>query len=63
MKLKFRNKPWKTPSLQISVSIKSHLLIKSIKSEDITLTNEVQIRYKSYRNLLSTLTKDTRRSV
>ena len=61
MKLKFRNKPWITLSLQISVFIKSYLLIKYIKSEDITLTNEAQIRYKSYRNLLSTLIKDSRR--
>ena len=54
MKLKFRNRLWITLSLQISIFIKSHLLIKYIK--------RCQIRYRYYRNLLSTLMKGSRRS-
>ena len=60
MKLKFRNRLWITLSLQISIFIKSHLLIKYIKSKDFTLTNKTQIRYRYYRNLLSTLMKGRR---
>ena len=61
-KLKFRNKPWITLRLQISIFIKNHLLIKYIKSKDVTLTNKAQIRYRYYRNLLSTLMKGSRTS-
>ena len=57
-KLKFRNKPWITLGLQKSISIKNHLLTKYIKLKDVTLKNEAQIKYKQYRNLLSTLMKE-----
>ena len=49
-KLKFRNKPSITLDLQKSVSIKNQLLTKYMKVKD-----EAQIRYKQYRNLLSTI--------
>ena len=58
-KLKFRNKPWITLGLQKSISIKNHLLTKYIKLKDVTLKNEAQIKYKQYRNLLSTLMKES----
>ena len=61
-KLKFRTKPWITLGLQKPISIKNHLLTKYIKLKDITLKNEAQIKYKQYRNLLFTLTKDNKRS-
>ena len=61
-KLKFRNKPWITLGLQKSISIKNHLLAKYIKLKDVTLKNEAQIKYKQYRNLLSTLMKETEKS-
>ena len=61
-KLKFRNKPWITLGLQKSISIKNHLLTKYIKLRDVTLKNEVQIKYNQYRNLLSTLIKESKRS-
>ena len=57
-KLKFRNKPWITLGLQKSISIKNRLLTKYIKLKDVTLKNEAQIKYKQYRNLLSTLMKE-----
>ena len=56
-KLKFRDKPWITLGLQKSISIKIHLLIKYIK-----LKCAAQIKYKQYRNLLSTLIKECRKS-
>ena len=57
-KTKFRNKSWLTRGLQKSISIKNHLLTKYIKLKDVTLKNEAQIKYKQYRNLLSTLMKE-----
>ena len=56
-KLKFRNKPWITLGRQKPISIKSSLLTKCIKLKVVTSKNEAQIKYKQYRNLLSTLTK------
>ena len=56
---KFRNKPWINLGLKKSVSIKNHLLTKYIKLKYVTLKNEAQIKYKQYRNLLSTLMKES----
>ena len=61
-KLKFRDKPWITLGLQKSIFIKNHLLTKYIKLRDVTLKNEGQIKYKQYRNLLSTLMKEIKKS-
>ena len=44
------------------MSYKNHLLTKYIKSKDFTLKNEAQINYKQYRNLLSTLMKESEKS-
>ena len=54
-KLRFRSKPWIILGLQKSISIKNILFAKLIKSNDINQQNEIQIRYKQYRNLISTL--------
>ena len=62
-KLKFRNKPWLTLGQQKSISIKNHLLTKYIKLRNVTLKNETQIKYKQYRNLLSTLMRENKRSL
>ena len=56
-KSKFRNKTWITLDLQKSISVKNHRVTKYIKLKDVTLKNEGQIKYKQYRNLLSTLMK------
>ena len=61
-KLKFRNKSWITLGLEKYISIKNHLLTKYIKLKDVTLKNEAQVKYKQYRNLLSTLMKESKKS-
>ena len=40
----------------------NHLLTKYIKLKDASLKTEAQIKYKQYRNLLSTLMKVSKRS-
>ena len=54
-KLRLRSKPWITLGLQKSISIKYSLFVKFIKSNDINQRNEMHIKYKLYRNLISTL--------
>ena len=54
-------KLWITLGLQKSISIKKHLLTKYIKLKYVTLKNEAQIKYKQYRNLLSTLMKESKK--
>ena len=61
-KLRFRSKPWLTLGLQKSISIKNILFAKFIKSNDVNQKNEMHIKYKQYRNLLSTLLKRSKRS-
>ena len=56
-KLKFKTKPWITPGLQKSISVKNKLLTKFIKLKEPTLKNEAQTKYKFYRNMLATLLK------
>ena len=54
-KLNFKTKPWITPGLQKSISIKNKLLEKCIKLKEPTLKNETPTKYKLYRNMLATL--------
>ena len=54
-KLNFKTKPWITPGLQKSISIKNKLLEKCIKLKEPTLKNEAPTKYKLYRNMLATL--------
>ena len=56
-KLKFKTKPWITPGLQKSISVKNKLLTKFIKLKEPTLKNEAHTKYKLYRNMLATLLK------
>ena len=44
------------------MSNKKHLLAKYIKLKDVTLKNEAQTKYKQYRNLLSTVMKESKKS-
>ena len=53
--MKFKTKPWITPGLQKSISVKIKLLTKFIKLKEPTLKNEAHSKYKLYRNMLSTL--------
>ena len=73
-KRKFRTKPWITPALQKSISIKNKIFrnyIKKnknkifknhIKKKDITQKNELHNNYKIYRNLISTLMKKSKQN-
>ena len=59
-KLKFKTKPWITPGLQKSISVKNKLLTKFIKLKEPTLKNEAHTKYKLYRNMLATPWKRTK---
>ena len=56
-KLRFKIKPWITPALQISISVKNVLLKRIINCNDSQTKEHLHTRYKDYRNLLSTLLK------
>ena len=60
-KLRFRSKRWITLGLQKSTSIKNSLFAKFIKSNNINQKNEMHIKYKQYKNLISTLLKRSKR--
>ena len=57
-KLKFRTKLWITFGIQKSISIKKKLLRKFINKNNPQIKAEFHEKCKTYRNLLSTLTKD-----
>ena len=61
-KLKFKTKPWITPGLQKSISVKNKLLTKFIKLKEPTLKNEAHTKYKLYRNMLATLLKRSKQT-
>ena len=56
-KLRFEIKPWITPALQKSITVKNNLLKKFINCNDSQTKEKLHARYKEYRNLLSTLLK------
>ena len=55
--MRFKTKPWITPALQKSISVKNSLLNKFIKFKDPQAKEHHHIKYKIYRNMLSTLIK------
>ena len=59
-KLKFKTKPWITFGIQKSISIKNKLLKKFINKKDPQIKAECHEKYKKYRNLLSTLLKESK---
>ena len=61
-KLKFKSKPWITLGLQKSISVKNKLLANFINKKDPILKEEFHTNYKKYRNLLSTLTKKSKKA-
>ena len=60
--LKFKTKPWITPALQKSISIKNALFKRYIKLKSPFKKKEVHQQYKYYRNLLSTLMKKSKQN-
>ena len=59
-KLKFKTKPWITPALQKSISIKNNLLKKFITAKDSQVKQSYHKEYKDYRNMLSTILKQSK---
>ena len=59
-KLKFKSKPWISPALQISVSIKNNLLKKFISAKDPQVKERYHKEYKDYRNMLSAIFKQSK---
>ena len=59
-KVKFKTKPWITPALQKSISIKNNLLKKFITEKDPQVKERYHKEYKDYRNMLSTIFKQSK---
>ena len=60
--LKFQSKPWITSILQKSIVIKNKLLGKFIKSTNPIIKEKLYNDYKKYRNMISTLLKQSEKS-
>ena len=58
--LKFKTKPWITPALQKSISIKNNLLKKFITAKDPQVKERYHKEYKDYKNILSTILKQSK---
>ena len=58
--LRFKLKPWITPALQKSITVKNSLLKKFINCNDSQTKEYLHTRYKEYKNLLSILLKRSR---
>ena len=56
-KTKFKLKPWITPALQKSISVKNSLPKKFINCNDSQTKEHLHTRYKEYRNILFSLLK------
>ena len=61
-KLKFKTKPWITTALKKSISVKNKLFSDYINKKGLSQKNELHIKYKSYRNMLSTLMKKSKQN-
>ena len=56
----FKSKPWITPAIQKSISVKNNLLKRFINSKDPQAKYIFHEKYKNYRNTLSTLLKKSK---
>ena len=59
-KLKFNTKPWITPALQKSIFNKNNLLKKFTTAKDPQVNEKYYKEYKDYRNMLSTILKQSK---
>ena len=59
-KLKFKTKPWTTPILQKSISIKNNFIKKFITAKDAQIKEKYHKEYTDYRNLLSIILKQSK---
>ena len=53
-------KPWITPAIQKSISVKNNLLKKFITTKDPQVKERYHKKYKNYRNMLSTILKQSK---
>ena len=60
--LKFKSKPWITSGLQKFIAIKNKLFGKFIKSTNSIIKEKLHNDYKSYRNMISTLLKQSKKN-
>ena len=60
--LKFKTKLWITTALQKSIFIKNKLFRDFINKKDLTQKTELQIKYRSYRHMLSILMKNSKQN-
>ena len=61
-KLKLKTKSWITPAIQKSILIKNNLFKKYIKQSDPLIKQGTHLKYKYYRNLFSTVLKNSKQS-
>ena len=59
-KLKFKSKPWITTAIQKSITVKNKLLKRFINAKDSQTKETFHRQYKDYRNMLSTLLKNSK---
>ena len=59
--LKFQSRPWITSGLQKSIVIKRKLFDKFIKSTNSIIKEKLHNDYKSYRSIISTLLKQSKK--
>ena len=59
--LKFQSKPWITSGLQKSIAIKNKLFDKFIESTNPIIKEKLHNDYKIYRNMISTLLKQSKK--
>ena len=58
--LKFKTKPWITPALQKSIFNQNNLLKKFVTAKDPQVKERYHKEYKDYRNMLSTILKQSK---
>ena len=61
-KLNFKSKPWITPAIQKSISVKNNLLRRFINSKDPQTKDTFYEQCKDYKNMLSTLLKKAKQN-
>ena len=62
-KLKFKSKPWISPAIQKSITVKNNLLKRFINAKYSQTKETFHRQYKDYRNMLSTLLKKAKQII
>ena len=61
-KLKLKGKPWISSGIQKSISIKNSIFKKYINKKDPHIKEELNQKYKNYRNIIATLIKKSKQN-